>query len=673
MNEETNYSSILDIRSLASVLWNGKFIIVFFFLLSIPVSFYYVSRITPLYMATSIIEVSVRGVPNSPGQNIQLSTAFMKMDSGGLGRSSSFLPKVTGQEFLKILINSSEKLREPLNKLCSYGGPSKPSILRVFLGKMGLVQTIVPNEEQKYDMVVNCIRSMLTVREYVHGNSLTPAHSIVVKSVDPFFAADLANEIVKQFFLLEKKESEARFKRVSLYLSETIAEAQLQLNVAEKKLEDFTIKYAEYIGTNVKGASGSDGSMALKAAIKDKIYKLAKTESYENKLIDTLNNIKGLEERSVGEIDIFVKSVGVTGGLSGKFVSEISKLVKISKEKDSWKPSLADKVNSEVLRLERLVKINKQQVLKKENEVANLMNLENQLTGLEFNAKKRALYFQNLESQLTTNALDAEVNMLEDNKVYTKATPPLFPYYPNKKALVVTLAIFFVSMGVALVLFLQSLQKVVFSVTQLYDFREIKNKFQLSLKKDLRDFDPRSEGSRKKWPFPLQFHADLNKTGKVGCIIDLSEGRSANSSAAERFSRYVSKLMPKSENTLLFLSGISKKPFSILSSRNRDEQIDLNEDKKSIGNNKLSVIRDDERLLWSSNFFPIKSDFKNFDRIIVSLEAGISDLAKFDAISYCDFYILIGQAGKFNTEILDKFTGKLKDRDIKCVGFFLLT
>ena len=184
-NNPNKYNLILDYKGLLSVFWKDKFLILSFILLSIPVGINYISKKPPIYSATAIIDVSESSKVTS--QSI-LPTAnpifqFQK-------QSISFLPKVTGTEFLKTVIFSNKKLEKNVRELCDYS-EVKPSFIRNLLISTGVSSNLKPNEQQKDDLLISCIRDLMVVKEYTHdGTFLTPAHSISVEATNPFFAAD---------------------------------------------------------------------------------------------------------------------------------------------------------------------------------------------------------------------------------------------------------------------------------------------------------------------------------------------------------------------------------------------------------------------------------------------------------------------------------------------------
>ena len=120
-NQDENNDVILDFASLFQTLWKDKFLIMFFVILSIPASIYLINSSSVIYRAEAILEISKSSSPSvtsSPSNNNLLSIPFL--ENMGAKSTSSFVPFITGQEFLQKLIERNNKLTKTLDRICGF-------------------------------------------------------------------------------------------------------------------------------------------------------------------------------------------------------------------------------------------------------------------------------------------------------------------------------------------------------------------------------------------------------------------------------------------------------------------------------------------------------------------------------------------------------------------------
>ena len=115
-NQDENNDVILDFASLFQTLWKDKFLIMLSVILSIPASIYLINSSSVVYRAEAILEISKSSslsVTPSPSNNNLFAIPFL--ENMGAKSTSSFVPFITGQEFLQKLIERNNKLTETLS------------------------------------------------------------------------------------------------------------------------------------------------------------------------------------------------------------------------------------------------------------------------------------------------------------------------------------------------------------------------------------------------------------------------------------------------------------------------------------------------------------------------------------------------------------------------------
>ena len=100
---------------------------------------------------------------------------------------------------------------------------------------------------------------MLSIEPYKYKTFKTKAIKVSVEHSDPFFAAELNNEIVSKYFEEEEKKKIKDFKMSLNFLSEEIANATIELNKVRRDIDNFIISNA-FVPNN----SGEEDAMAIK-------------------------------------------------------------------------------------------------------------------------------------------------------------------------------------------------------------------------------------------------------------------------------------------------------------------------------------------------------------------------------------------------------------------------
>ena len=89
-------------------------------------------------------------------------------------------------------------------------------------------------------------------------------------------------------------------------------------------------------------------------------------------------------------------------------------------------------------------------------------------------------------------------------------------------------------------------------------------------------------------------------------------------------------------------------------------------------NNRVVLVRDHEALVANSKFFPLREEFKKFERVFVSADNDDDNMVKYDLLKNCDFFVLTGQAGNFSYGDVFEYFKNENIKKEKCLGFILI-
>ena len=210
-DKEVSFDEHYDLKGFFKVIWYSKIVLLLFPLLSIPISVYVTTLLQPQFRAETVFE-------KPEDSNNEVNSSLMK-DVGSLGilsffggvggmkPNNSFLSVIRSASFLKtVVLNNADLENEKLRKLCPSPSASVPKIsFRSLLILIGLLENRVPTESQKTSLLLKCVNSMLEIDFDVYGTSKTSAYRLSITSSDPIFSANLANQIVKKYFVLHQK------------------------------------------------------------------------------------------------------------------------------------------------------------------------------------------------------------------------------------------------------------------------------------------------------------------------------------------------------------------------------------------------------------------------------------------------------------------------------------
>ena len=679
-NDEINLTELLRF------FWIYKFSLLLFVLLSIPVSIIISSNLTPEYKADTVFEKPQQKSLDR-GSSL-LSGAARSGLAGLLGGSSiveprnSFYSELRSESFLKtVILNNTDFDNQKFQRFCPLPSEQITKFsLRSLLILIGVSEAKTsPSKGQKISMLVKCVNEMLEIDFDTYGSDKTNAYRLSITSPDPIFSANLANQIVEKYFLRHGRVRDQNFQNIKKYLSKVIAEAQMEFVEANELMQRFKIKNTLLMNLNLPlsnsrntvsgGFEGFTPVVPLSPfafELDKEIANLSKLEKSLKKSKEVLLVLSGLKASDQEKITAYTSSLEVQDVLSRFFITSISKTDSTSANKSFENQEIKKLVSQELQSLKQQIQVLEDEKVKREDKTKQLMTINNRFQELAIDVSKKQMIFEGLKDQLKEKILQSGLASVMQPVLLTKAVPPFNRHSPNKRLIVILGIVLSLFLGSAFILFRQSLLKRIFSLSQIQNQSRFLNCYEIKYKM-LR----RMGESSYKTLLSQSFFSKLKQSGKLGCVIDLSQKRQSNSLASE-FSKIFAGLLATDNSKIVCLdTSPRKKAFPSSSSQNLASDNSNLSVQGILSKNILSVY-DTDNIISSGEFKKIKSKYSEHGKIICALGAEIDDLTKFKFIEQCDFYILIGRSCQFDDFTYKKFSNNDLGKETKCLGFFLI-
>ncbi len=222
-----------SLQMLAS-LWRRKWTMAVIVAIALAIGWAYTKTITPIYHAQAIVAIE-----SSKSNVIDIDAV-----ASGIGGSNFFdihtqVQVLTSRKLLEKVVDKLDLMKVPefnpsLRAPPAWREWSGYNDLRAALG-MERPEPVVFTPEQARRIAVD----MLVGRVTAGSIPRTLAFSITVQSEDPGRAADIANAVAQQY-IVDQLEAKFEATRVATeWLSQRVAELQIDLEAAEKQVEDF--------------------------------------------------------------------------------------------------------------------------------------------------------------------------------------------------------------------------------------------------------------------------------------------------------------------------------------------------------------------------------------------------------------------------------------------------
>ncbi len=658
--------------------WFYKFSLLAFIILSFPISIIFSSYLEPTFKAETVFEKPSEPSrqDNSLMRDVQRSGLMTLLGDRSIHRNDSFFSEVRSESFLKtVILNNAEIDSKMLEKFCSL--PSKETSrfsLRSLLISLGISENRVPSASQKTSLLVRCVNEMLEIDFDTYKRSSSgksSAYRLSIETGDPNFSANLANQIVKKYFARHEKKRDQDFKKLKEYLSEVITEAQLEFTEANKLMQSFIIKNTLLM--NMKPSIFIENDIRISNAqspfaskLNDDVFSLSQLEKSLSKL--NLARLKLFNFKEIDQEETYkeVLATDIQEVLSGTFISSISNIDNSAVGAGIKNQDIKKLLSQELQSLEQQIQALKISINNKEEQTRQLMNIENRYQELAIDVSKKKFIFQGLKDQLKEQIFTAGLANIEQPVLLTEAVPPFSKAFPNKIMIVSLGVLLSIFAGIAYILISHLSNRKVHSLSQIQKTSRFLSCYAIKYK-HLKTISVGSVATL----IGQSFFLNAKGTGKLGCIIDLSQ-KGQNNSLASKFSKTIVSLLATDNSKIVCLDpSLGNEPFTA-SAQNKFVSGHKDTNVQGILSNSTLTFNDEAGMIAAGEITKIKNKYSDYDKIICTLGAEIGDLTKFKFIEKCDFYILIGRSFHFDEYTYKKFSNTVWEKEKKCLGFFLI-
>lgn len=669
----------INLAELFKNVWFYKFSLLLFIVLSVPISIMFSTTIEPTYKAETVFEKPTyinRQGNTSLLNNIESIGVLSILGSGSRGGSAgdSFYSEIRSESFLKtVILNNAALDTQKLKEFCPLPSVLTPGLsLRSLLIMLGLSENKNPSESQKISLLVKCVNNMLDIDLDTYGSYEGSAYRLSIESGDPNFSANLANQIVKKYFVRHEKVKDKNFQDVKKYLSRVITESQQEFTEANNSIQSFVIKNTLLMNVDPSVSDqNSDLGLLLPpspfaAKLKKDFFSLSQLERFLSQLKQARLKLSNLKEFDQDEIENAISSTEIQEVLSRTFFTSVAKIDNLSEGAKVINEEIKKIVSQEVQNLRQQIQALEKKIGLREAQTRQLMAIENRFQELAIDVSKKKLVFEGLKDQLKEKIITTGFENIEQPVLLTKAVPPFSKASPNIKLILALGVILSVLAGIAYILIRQLFLRRVHSLSQLKKIGRFLNCYVIKYKQ-LKQMAERFDES----VISQSFFSDTMGMGKLGCIIDLSQKRQNRILASEFSKTIVSLLATDYSKTVCLNSSPCKEPSFAVAQKNFESGLSEN-NVQVLSSRNISSFNDEDDMIRAGEIKKIKNKYSDYDKIVCALNAEISDLIKFKFMEQCDFYILIGRSFHFDEYTYKKFSNTVWEKEKKCLGFFLI-
>ncbi len=636
-----------------------------------------VKSTVPVFEAEAIIGSADQNPSTNTGRMLSQfdATVPLGLDIFSSNASSSDLvPKILGKRFLETLLTSN-KLVSHLkgNPDCGDKAPTLKSITGILVF-LKIYDFKDPNEAQKKASLVDCLKNMISIRNYKFEKVKTDAFVVNVRDRDSSMAREITNQIIDQYFVQEMELKKRNYEKTISYFSEKLAKTKIQFEDEKKKLDQFLLANSKFVSVTMnkdvlKADNFYDQLGLLSGELVIEISQLEKELSMLSDALEVL--VEALEKSSKPSVLLgTMERKKVTINISMSTSALIERLANEISPNEKKLQELEQKIREEVERLTGLSTGVKNLLNEKNTQLEKVVADSKTLDEIRVNYLRKFTYYEQLKTSMERKNLEAGILEVTEPTIYSRATQPLVPVEPNIKNIFAANALIAMIIGFLSVFIKQLFTQKIYHIRQL-DFLHKNTDLIMLSKKDLSLSNLLSEKTRFK-SLNANFFKNIKDSGTTLCVIDIQENSGASTYITDNLSIYFAKLLKQSNKNVLCCmnhDGLARIDFSKKSGS-----------VYSLPNTGNYTVQKDKIALTS---FEKQFDFieqKNlkdlvenkFDKTFISLGDTDTNAFKFERIDNCDFFILVGFLGSFTLEQFKSFMIDSKIISKKYLGCVLV-
>ena len=412
MSQNSNFEdSEIDLSELLAALWSHKLLIILFTGLSIFIAGYYTLKVDKKFTAKSVFKIEQANSNSGfdlSGELGAIASLAGFSTSGAASSNDILLERATGREFI-IDMKTKFSIDRDLyfNRYDpDYNDPFWKASIKKIIGWQKTVLEISAIVESN---VLKNFRKNVLFDETDGG-----AIEISVTHIDPQKASFYANNFMEEIRQMVEKESDASQTLRLNYLSETLADALQEMEVAQKNLKDYALNNSTQAQENFIIDSLKLDQIRMEkrkaqeiADLLSVIERLIKSGNLDSKSYEALRSSNPL----VDDID-FRRILGMSETISAWSWPDIETI-------DAVSATLRDRIKRLIIDISNI----------EENAQIYATSAED-LTKYKRDAKIAEATYTVLIEQVKSQSLAAGFQP-ETFKVFEYATPPLRPSSPK--------------------------------------------------------------------------------------------------------------------------------------------------------------------------------------------------------------------------------------------------
>lgn len=661
---EQNGPAELDLTNVFSLFWRNKILFVIAFIASLFSAAYIISITPKIYRAQTLVELNT--IENSASEltglvNLGINPSEIFLPTTNPPQDTGVIPTIMGREFLATFVEDYD-IKEKLDYSFKFSPPPLLSFAGI-LDRLDIYKLEVPTPLQEEETLISQVRSLISIEQYKYGQFKTEAYKINVKHRNPDIAAFIANKITEHYFDLMNIRHESMFIDKIKFLSKVVAESQLNYASSQQKIEEFMIKHPSFFGANY--LQSTINRTVIPAAEK-RVSQLADLSSERVDLKSSISKLGILLKKDKIILKDF-ETISNRENLSNLFINQLENINSENTSVTFKTDKYREQTLLETKRLQSLLDKVEVMIGEREKEVTEDLVLSDKFTELKLAFLLDKNYFETSKTALKDFSSRSGEEILKKYEVYSVATPPIYPYAPNVRYILFVNIVAYILAATIFIFLRQITRPTIFDVNQLTNFY----KFDHTVKLKKRMFSTLRKNPIKylgQDNVDIGFLNSLREDGKIGCFIEVGSDSFFRSNVSSNVVLIFSEILSEANKAILCIADKFKSDentnYSNLSLEFGEEKSDLN-DKPITSKSEMIEIQ-------SMSLFPLNSNYAKFDRVMIAAHKRLKSQIKFYLIEKCDFFILIGEVGRFKRQHLDQFVSDRKVFEKKCRGFVLV-
>ena len=405
---EPNEISRFNLSDMSAALWNYKFFIILFCAFGIFLGGYKSTNTRDLYTSSATFDL----IQNSQSSLGDLQTSQLSSLGLNLNISSTKIPKdeVMGREFI-ISLDQILKFQEDKFFYDFTPNIDSKSWKNYIKNQLGWQNESLDYKEVIWQGITNKFKSNVEMLQTDSGSiQITVTHENAKRS------AEIANAIMLRIIGNKKQRLEEAHSEKTLYMSKALADSLFELEVAQSKLENFTLQ---------------NNSLAVETfnSLSQRLYLLRQELKNNEDIYNALNKIISLTNAGLTSNADYLslrKEFPIIGQI------EFRKILGYNGNKETWTwPQKANLNKTHLMISKRLERLSVE-ISSLQSKAAKAGENYKEYLSIERELKLSEAMYKVLIEQVKANSIASGFNTFEVSKIFEYGVAALYPTYPNR-------------------------------------------------------------------------------------------------------------------------------------------------------------------------------------------------------------------------------------------------